>query len=259
MRLLINQAWPLEFPDEYDEGDKTSFLYWVHHHFPAVQVHAAAQLYCYKDLRDLIKTPKISTVVEFFGGSGIGTTIIQRLFEPQLHCVYDIDPACVKHLQAQEFSDCVDVWQGDAHEVMLEEADYPDYRLHLAACDFFSFSAYRIPEWREQFDAIFAKKPYGVQITDTSIARLPLQRKRYAEALGRDFTTTPEYLMAFSNWIWEHYGYVATSIAYREFACYMFAPYESKVWSPEEERDNPYHPRIYKLTQEDGNVAVMKW
>ena len=73
------------------------------------------------------------------------------------------------------------------------------------------------------------------------------------------FNVEQTYLMAFSNWIWEHYGYVATSIAYREFACYMFAPYESKVWSPEEEREHPFPSRIYKLSQEDGNVAVMKW
>ena len=257
-RVLVNQAWPIYF-DDCESDDKASFLYWVNEHFPAVQVHGAAQLHVYQELKKQIPDINVDTVVEFFGGSGIGSGIIQGLFKPAKHYVYDKDSQCVTHLQAQKFTHACEIWQGDAKEAMLDEATY-DYGLssnYIIACDFFSFSAYRIPEWDRQFEAIFALEPLAVQITDTSIARLHLQRERYAKVLGREFTTTEGYLNAFSDYMWEHYNYVATDVAYREFACFMFRPAEGLY--RDRVRESLREPKLRKLKQEDGKVAVMEW
>jgi len=262
MRLLVNQAWAVSF-DEYGIDDvkdgKMSFLYWVKEHFPAVQVHGAGQLYVYKALKRYIEIypQSIDRVYEYFGGSGIGSSIIQGLFRPVYHAVYDIDPLCVEHLRRQKFSCKLHIRQADAKVAMLEDMHDPAIAPDLVAWDSGNSTALYMGQWQEQLDGVFAQHPKAVQMTDISLARLHLQRKRYSEILGRDFKNGPEYLLALADWVYERYQYRPLAMAYREFACMMYVP-TTVPWSADRQA-RAWEPEMYHLTKSDGEVAVMAW
>lgn len=244
MKVLVSGATVLDFSANSHGGNlsKTSFLWWIANHLDSVKVHAAGQLAVYRSLR-AYSVDSIDSVAEFFGGSGIGTAIIQSLFQPSRHRAYDIDPECVAHLLSQRFSARLEVVEADARQAMLSEGP-----VDLAALDYFSFSAYRIGDWRRQLDVVFGLEPRAVQITDTSLARLPLQRERYSEALGSEVTDAPSYLQAFSDKFHRDYGYSAIAAAYREFACLMLVP--SKT---------PSTVALTKLDKRAGDEAVQTW
>ena len=255
MKVLVGGSTVLDFTTNNHRGNpsKASFLWWIENHLASVKVHAAGQLAVFRALRAYLdrepmgslsdSSDSVDTVVEFFGGSGIGPAIIQSLFHPVQHRAYDIDPECVAHLLSQRFSSRLEVVEADAKEAMLAERPSD-----LAVLDFFSFSAYRISDWRRQLDVVFGLEPRAVQITDTSLARLPLQRERYSEALGVEVTDAPSYLQAFSDKFHRDYGYSAIAAAYREFACLMLVP--SKVPNP---------VVLTKLDKQAGDEAVQTW
>ena len=243
MRITIEGAPALECVEsDYEDSNKTSFLYHVSRHFGTVQVHGAAQLLAVKYLQQRQDELGIKSVVEFFGGVGIGTAIIQKVLRPESHIVYEIDDVCINHLKNQAFADRITVEMRDAKEAML------DSTADLMYLDFFSFSAYRLKDWRRQLDAVFFSEPTAVEITDTSIARLPLQKERYAKALGRTFDGREDYAMAFSDKITREYGYKLAYYAYRENACMVFLP-KDKVVAPTEFR---------RLNQTDGDMSVQR-
>ena len=45
------------------------------------------------------EAPRVDSVVEYFGGVGIFSTIIQRTIHPLQHWAFDVDLDCVRQLQ----------------------------------------------------------------------------------------------------------------------------------------------------------------
>lgn len=237
MKLTVDYQYGIEFAD-YDGEDKTSFMWWTVNHLASVRVHVAAQLHVYKALAR--HTDSIDYVTEFFGGCGFGTAMVQGIFHPEEHNVIDLDQACVDHIAAQGFGAGVSVGQGDAKQAMLRPV-----KSDLIVCDFFSFTAHQMKDWRPQLDNLFKSSPKAIQITDTSLARLHLQRERYATALGHEFGTAEEYLLAYSERFREDYGYSLLAAGHREFAAMMFVP-----------SDEVASPNIKHLSVVEGNEAV---
>ena len=244
--MLVAGKYSLDFLETRQSDDKKSFLWWVTNHLNSVRIHSAAQLEVFKALhRSLKPEDSIESVVEFFAGSGIGSAIIQGLFKPTVHRAYDLDPQCTDHLRAQKnLADRIEVVEADAEVTMLNTP-----AADLQVCDFFKFTPLRMLDWKPQLDAVFARNPKAVQITDTSLAYLHIWKSRYAELLGYPFTNPAEYLTAYSHRFFDDYGYRVLAAAYgSQFACMMLVP--ATEYQP---------PELLRLNKDDGLHAVQLW
>ena len=244
MKLLINGRWRLslsELEKRVDKKDDNSFLYWINHSLPAIRQHASGQLKVMEKTKAIC--PDIKTVNEHFGGSGIGTMIIQNVFKPARHNVWDIDPICVDNIYQNHPNGKVNIRIGDARETMIETepADF-------TVLDFNRFTATHIDSWKQQFDVVFGRHPKAVHITDTALSKVPLLKRYFSQALGKDITDKESYLKGYSSYFFHAYGYAMRFAAYSNFACMVFIP-----------SDQERNPELYKLNKEDGLVALQAW
>jgi hypothetical protein len=219
MKALIAGSVMLDFAEETDTENQSSYLYWVFKkgNFSYVQAHATRQ---FKMLKRLQGLANIDTIQEFFGGAGMGTGIAQRLFRPKEHYVYELDEGCIAHLQNQRFSKDIVLQQGDAKDTMLA-APYAD----LMYCDFAFFNPTRISEWQLQLDHIFRLKPKAVCMNDTSFWSRHLHQSTFAKPLNKEIlTTTEDYVLAYSEKMLQDYGYAVDSVYIHRGASFLYMP-----------------------------------
>lgn len=156
------------------------------------------------------------TVIEYFGGIGLQSVIIEETINPLFHDIYDIDEDCVEQLKIVFKDKPVTVALKDAKEAM--GATNSD----IAILDFPNMTAKHYEEWDEPLGRLFRSKPKLVEITDVGNRYLHLHRPLYSEILGQTVTTIEDYISAISKFLYQKYDYSVVKAAYKSGTSYMF-------------------------------------
>jgi hypothetical protein len=159
-------------------------------------LHIAKQLFL------TLEHEPIRRIVEYFGGAGRQTQVLHRLFQPELHIVYDNRPDACAALRALGLP--VDVYQKD-FSVAVEHDAKPD----LVVLDFPDLG------WRgaqKRYHAplaqVFSRATPYIIVTDTTGVRFSAQRKTtWAKLLNIAEPTFNDYLHGFSRWLFSEWGY----------------------------------------------------
>ena len=241
MKAVVDHNIFMSFPDPDESLDRESFMYWIHKRPAFAQAHAGRQLSVFTRLKQLME---IESVIEFFGGVGLGTGIVQKLFQPKIHRVYEIASECLSHLQEQSFSSRIMVSYGDAGKTMLE-ADYAD----LMFCDFPLMNPMRLENWRAQLSHVFGLSPKAIYMNDTSFWSRHLHRERYARPLGkRVLNSDEEYILAYSEKMHSEYGYSIEASAIHHGASFLYVKSKEVLT-----------PTIKRIQKRDAREAMNIW
>src|SRR4051812_23189411 len=105
--ILVGGRWPLPL------------LPGTGGHYAYLETASKKNEQCFLHLTRDFATDGELSAVEYFGGVGIFSTIIQNRFQPWEHYIYDNDPDCVRQLQsAFHGRGNVLVQHGDARQKM---------------------------------------------------------------------------------------------------------------------------------------------
>ena len=201
---LICNRWTMEFEDPPEElADETPyeyrpFLYQIHQ--PRFQEYVSTSTSGgYELLKDL---PPGQIVVEFFGGVGLQSLMVEKMLVPERHVIVEKDPLCVEHLRRIFTAPHIEIHQGDARDFIGKiQGD-----IYLLDCNGWSLSKL-MDEWLPYLDALFASEPEAISWYDTSKAYFGVNRQRYSERLGEALTDFSSYGQALSRFFqnrWEH-------------------------------------------------------
>lgn len=214
MKLTICEQWT----QEVSEPTEKWFLDYVLRSPKNAGIHLTAGWCAYSSLQPA----SFSSVVEYFGGMGSQTMMIESMFMPDLHRVLDNSAEAVSHIKRQR-----------GHRAYVVQADSYDPRwgapADLVGLDFGDLTAWRTrtgEKHRALLDRVFAGEPRGVVITDVACRYLHLQRSRYETLLGQGTCETYEgYLDALSARLSALYGYTMVGGFYHRWSTVMaFAP-----------------------------------
>jgi len=212
--IMVCGKWPLTL----DEGN-TGFFQHLH--------NAQKNAQCFE--RALQGLPTGRTVVEHYGGVGVGSTVIQHVLRPKSHVIYEIDDQCIEQLRRH--IPRATVRYGNANTLMGE------IRADILVLDHPYHTVRSHESLGRQWNAVFAQKPLAVVWPDGSARRFHLHRGLYDVALGCAVTTEREYLEAYSELLWKRWGYairVAAGHSYTYLQVTEGAPsvIEFHRWSP---------------------------
>ena len=168
---------------------------------------------CFLELCNHMEVPAVRSVVEYFGGVGIFSTIVQQLFHPSQHWAFDIDPDCVAQLQTIPG---LAATAGDAHGTMgTIEAD-------LVVCDFAVCTLRTVNEW--PLIQVTTRRPRYIVVSDTALRRLGLHRALYSRLAGVPVVSLEDYVRVYSKYMWELYGYSVTHVAHHVYSYFLLEP-----------------------------------
>lgn len=189
MKHLICGQWLLDLPEgqRVESGEELSLPYshYLLTHRKVLGQHAYCFLWLFSEL------VAVDSVIEYFGGMGICTTIIDQVVRPESHTVVELDVGCVAHLQ--RVYPKKNVLQADAFQLM------GDLTADLVSLDFnsFSVSKHRVhPEW---LGSVFSAGPRYVEVTDSARSRWHFNRQVYGRAFGRELLNIEDYYRAWSR------------------------------------------------------------
>lgn len=214
MKLRVCCKWDLELDDRlvtpYQRG-KAHAGYHVNlfrHH------DVAYENWCYEYLMGFL--PRESTVVEWFGGIGCGSIIIQNMLHPWRHVIYELDPELHAHL-AYTFPRCYVVY-GDSYQADHEYGG----DIHVADNNTFTILRWlRDEQYADFMDKVFGNANYVV-FTDTAVTIFYPHRERYARALGvTKIDDLADYVRGLSLRVKRRYGHSVIAAATHSHATYM--------------------------------------
>lgn len=202
MELTICEQWTIycEQPDSEEQW----FLDYVLRSPRDAGIHLTAGWHAYRALAEL--GVEAETALEYFGGMGAQSMMIQELFKPSmLHVVYDNSAEAVDNISRNLEYPVVAI-QADSYKPGSWQA------VDLVGLDFGDLTVWKTREGekhRDLLDRVFAGKPEGVVLTDVACRYLHLHRERYETLLGAGSCASyPEYLEALADRLEELYGYV---------------------------------------------------
>lgn len=198
MELTICEKWT-----QYVQPPKEKwFLDYVVRSPADAGVHLTAGWCCYRLIKDA--GIEVNSAVEFFGGIGAQSLMIQEMFAPRSHVVLDYSHEAVKHIKSQVPQ--VYAHQGDSYDPMWQ------HRADLVGLDFGDLTVWKTREGephRGLLDRVFEEEPKAVVLTDIACRYLHLHRERYETLLGAGSCATYEtYLDALAKYLRRLYGYV---------------------------------------------------
>lgn len=178
-------------------------------------IHLTAGLCCYQLVESL--GVQLRSAVEYFGGIGAQSMMIQDLFSPPSHVVMDHSHEAVSHIKTQVPG--VTAWQADSYDpTWVHHAD-------LVALDFGDLTVWKTRKGephRGLLDRQFAEEPKAVVLTDIACRYLHLHRERYETILGRGSCASYEsYLDALASYLEALYGYVMAGGFYHRWSTVM--------------------------------------
>lgn len=200
-RAVVCRRWDVPLPP----GRESSrwFADWVRRDPAQASAHVTAGYCAYRALGLVYGPGELRTAEEFFGGLGCQSLILRGLWAPERHTVHEQHPAAVEHLRG--LLPGADVLQSDSYAVTPAGAD-------VVGLDFGDLTAWRLREGQPQralLDAVFAREPKAVVLTDIAGPRLHLHRDRYARVLGApELAGHRSYLEALVLWLRATYGCV---------------------------------------------------
>jgi hypothetical protein len=199
-RAAICERWDMPLAEQ--NGSSRWFVDWVRRDARQASAHVTAGYCAYRALSLAYAPGELRTAEEFFGGLGCQSLIIGDLWQPERHTVHEQHPAAVEHLRA--LLPRADVRHSDSYTVEPGGAD-------LVGLDFGDLTAWRLREGQPHrllLDAVFARKPKAVVLTDIAGPRLHLHRERYGAVLGAaSLPGYRTYLEALVRWFQTTYDY----------------------------------------------------
>lgn len=163
-------------------GDETWFLDWVLQSPKNVSHHLTAGFHAYRSLAEVYSPDDIESAIEYFGGMGAQSLMIQEFFAPTKHVVGDYSAQAVSHLQTV-LPEPVWAVQMDAYDEQERMAPNAD----IVGLDFGDMTCWGTRDGqkhRRLLDAVFGSHPKAVVLTDIAGPRLHLHRDRYEGLLG---------------------------------------------------------------------------
>ena len=177
------------------------------------QKEAKCFLSIYQDM------PLVQQVHEVFGGIGLMMEVLKELgHSPKWHSTWDHSTRCIEELRRK--------WPKGAHiQVDSFGTPLPTMLMHpsLISADFNTFSplrAVRDKKYGRLLDGIFQAQPDWVEITDSAVYRLHLNRPYYSQLFAQEITDVKAYLTATSRWFFLRYGYSIVRAAHHRGASY---------------------------------------
>lgn len=162
---------------------------------------------------ELVDGLRVASAVEYFGGVGIFSTIIQQVLHPFQHYVFDVDPDCVAQLRTIRG---LQATHGDAHETM------GTLQAELVVCDFATCTLRTVDEW--PWSRVVAQRPRYIVASDTAIRRLGLHRSIYSRLASQNIHTFSDYVNAYSRHMWTRHGYSITRVAHHVYSYFLLEP-----------------------------------
>lgn len=213
MELTICERWT-----QYAQppsGDQPWWLDWAVRAPKDAGIHLTAGLNAYRTLHAIQQD--CATVIEYFGGVGGQTMMIQDLWEPREHHVVDYSREAIQHIATNVPN--VKTW-------VLDSYDPHTYRpADLVGLDFGDLTVWKTREGekhRTLLDRVFAGEPKGVVLTDIACPYLHLHRQRYETLLGEGTCATyPDYLAALADRLEGLYGYRMVGGFYHRWSTVM--------------------------------------
>lgn len=188
-----------------EQTDPKSFLHWALKETKAVSGHLTRSWHALDAIRKRYPNGEIQTAMEYFGGMGAHSLMVEEMFTPSHHWVNDFSAEAVAHLRAN-LPSSIDVNEGDAYK----KATFRQSDLVVFDCGDLTIWKIRENELpRIALDRIFEARPKAVMITDIAAPYLHLQVQRYETILGEGTCKTYEgYLNALLDHFEREYGYV---------------------------------------------------
>lgn len=197
MELTICERWT----QYVDPPTEKWFLDYVVRTPRDAGIHLTAGWHAYQTLAHL----QVDSAVEYFGGMGAQTLMIDEIFRPDFHLAMDYSDEAVEHMRTHA-PEGVEFGQADSYD--------PNnfYNADLVGLDFGDLTVWKTREGeahRGLLDRVFAGAPKGVVLTDVACRYLHLHRERYESLLGPGTCVDyPTYLEALADRLEGLYGYV---------------------------------------------------
>jgi len=216
--------WKLPFYIPLVDEDQTSkhersYMHYVSQHSDLVAAKCNATQWL---LDSILPIDRKRVVREYFGGAGIMSIIIRGMLEMESHYIGERDKQCVIQLE-KAFPEAI-CEEADA----LESMDINHYA-DIEILDFPSSSIIHTKrsgqKWTEGFQKVLSRKPNAFIWTDTSVTYpISIHGPKYEKEIGSPITTQSEYLMRYSEWLYNTHGYSICRAAYRaRNAVYLLA------------------------------------
>ncbi len=209
-RAVICQRWTIDFlKHEHRSGGSAfgkSYLDEIDDHLADASANATAMNF----LLELL--PAKMDVVEFFGGAGIQSVIIQEQLQPRQHVIMEQDDACIRQLEM--------MFEDKDKDIVIFKSDATRLIGRMVIGDLFvldwnSWTISHWPKWKEAWGRLMERNPTGGVIWfDSSWSYFHMNRERYGKILKRKMTDRSSYSRALSNFFQKRFGYRITRAAY---------------------------------------------
>lgn len=161
------------------------------------------------------KTPP-PNVWELFGGIGLFASLVQPLWRNENYTSWDNDSACVKMIHAKYPH--INARQCDSFN------STPPDKCDIITADFNSFTLLKFvrqPQYYHLVTRIFSLKAQWIQITDSAINKLHLNKSVYSTVLKKEVSTLSDYIAGLTDTIAIPFGYNYTACVYHFGASYI--------------------------------------
>lgn len=213
---LVCGKWRMPFlkepeSEEHKDYSSRSFLHYFAQEIPVVDAKARATHWVLDGL------PQMDEVMEFFGGAGLSSLIIQGLLKPKTHWIGEYADVCVDHLRNMFSNDKVSVVKCDAFEAMRCPISVPDGGKFAIFMDYPVFSGLRLKQHRYMncWRNIFSSKPDIVGFADTALSRFWAHRAKYTRYFGDSVKERIDYFKGLSALTMREFGYSIVKVANR--------------------------------------------
>lgn len=211
MELTVCEKWTMYTNEPTEEW----FLDYVVRSHRDAGIHLTAGWHAYQALGEL----PINSALEYFGGMGAQSLMIQELFWPGRHTVFDNSEEAIKHIR-ENVEGCTDTRQADSYD----SGNY--HAADLVGLDFGDLTVWRTREGEKHRDLLdrtfLMTHPKAVVLTDVACRYLHLHRERYETLLGAGTCASyPSYLEALADRLEELYGYVMVGGFYHRWSTVM--------------------------------------
>jgi len=156
--------------------------------------------------------PRLNSCLDFFGGAGLRSLIVKKLYRPRRHTIIEQDLECLEHLR-RVFPPYVTVRVGNAWEQTGQRAD-------LVLLDWNSWTVLHWQRRRAFLEDVFFRRPLAVEIFDSSKPYFHTNKAKYAKALRYQMETPQDYARGCSAFFLAMHGYSIARAAYTPRGAY---------------------------------------
>ena len=211
-KAFICGQWEMEFETPANENFKVSSekkSYLVHifsSHMEDISANMTAASWTLEGL------PHLNSCLDFFGGAGLRSLIVKKLYRPRRHTIIEQDLECLEHLR-RVFPPYIKVRSGDAWKQTGQRAD-------LVMLDWNSWTILHWPLRRAFLEDVFLRQPLAVEIFDSSKSYFHVNKAKYSRVLRCRVETPQDYARGCSAFFLKEIGYSFAKAAYTPRGAY---------------------------------------